>query len=208
MAKFSIPDLNKLNIELFPDIINRLGRESPERVFCAVPRGSEVSDGFRDVTFRMFANATSRAAWFIEQSIGTSTTCETICYLGPSDLRYCILVIAAAKAGYKTLFSSPRNSHEGHLHLLRATQCKYFLTPAEVPPGVQRIIDDLQIRHIIVPEEAVLMDPTLVPEYHMSKSYEDAMSDPFLVLHTSGTSGKPWSSQGPVTSLAKRYSVI
>lgn len=184
-----VPNVEELKVELLPDVIDRRGRENPDSVFCAVPCGLEVKDGFRDVTFFEFANAINRASWFLEKCLGKSTNFDVLCYLGPSDLRYSILAIAAVKTGHTAFWSSPRNSHEGHVSLMKATKCKYFLTPATVPPGVMPIIEELGIRHVVIPEQNAWMDPTPVENYPLGKKYEDAMYDPFLVIHTSGTSG-------------------
>lgn len=186
----TFPDVQQMRIGLLPNVIDERGQQQPESVFCAIPRGSEVKDGFKDVTFRELANAINRASWFLEETLGKSTNFDTLCYMGPSDLRYSVLAIAAVKTGHKPFWSSPRNSHEGHISLMGSTKCKYFLTPAEMPPGVAAIIDELNLRHVVVPDEAVWMNPEPVPHYPYGKSYDEAMYDPFLVLHTSGTSGK------------------
>ena len=104
-------------IKLIPTVFDELARDNPEQIITSIPIGNDFDDGYRDVTSRTFADAVNRASWFLEKQLGRSEDFQTICYLGPSDTRYPILMLAGAKAGYKTFWTSPRNSLEGHLKL-------------------------------------------------------------------------------------------
>ena len=177
--------------DLIPVVWDRMSKNEPDRVIASIPHGAELEDGYRDVTVREMADAINRAAWFLDKELGRSHTFETLCYLGPSDLRYAILMSAAAKTGYKTFWTSPRNSLEGHIRLMEDTQCKLFLTPAAVPPGAQDIIDRCNMRHVIVPEQSDWLDSReAVEEYRFTKTYQEARLDPLTVIHTSGSTGK------------------
>ena len=48
-----------------------------------------------------FVRAVGKTAWWLEENIGQSTVHETMAYIGPSDLRYAIIFLAAVKYGYK-----------------------------------------------------------------------------------------------------------
>lgn len=86
---------------LFAVTVDEIADKTPEKMFACIPRTSNLKDGFRDVTFRDFARATDRIAWWLEGLLGKSTTFETLAYIGPFDLRYFFLIIAAPKAGYQ-----------------------------------------------------------------------------------------------------------
>jgi acyl-coenzyme A synthetase/AMP-(fatty) acid ligase len=164
--------------------------DEPNKAIASIPIGSEIEDGFRDISARMMADAVNRAAWFLEVELGRCDDFQTICYLGPSDLRYPILLSAAAKVGYKTFWTSPRNSLAGHLALLEAVECKIFLTPNVIPPGMGEIIGQLQMRHLVVPEQDSWINPTQdVALYRYEKTYDQARMDPLTVIHTSGSTG-------------------
>ncbi len=50
------------------------------------------------------SQAVNVMAWWLEKEIGESSTFETLSYLGPPDLRYAIVFLAAVKCGYKVIF--------------------------------------------------------------------------------------------------------
>jgi acyl-coenzyme A synthetase/AMP-(fatty) acid ligase len=173
-----------------PAIWDRIADNEPDRVVASIAIGSEVKDGYRDITARCLADAINRAAWFLESELGKSDAFETLCYLGPSDLRYPILMAAASKVGYKTFWTSPRNSFEGHIKLMEATECTIFLTPSATPPGVAQVVQRLHMRHIIIPEQSMWLDSMEpVKHYPFDKTYTQCSHDPLTVIHTSGSTG-------------------
>jgi len=85
---------------LIPPTIDEIARDGPERIYFSISQTSDLSDGFRDITFKRFANTINRTAWFIESTIGRSSAFETILYMGAPDIRHYVLV-AAMKTGHK-----------------------------------------------------------------------------------------------------------
>ena len=85
---------------LIPPLIDQRAEESPERSVWSIPVSSNLVDGFRDVSYGQVARAINRAAWWIDKNIGKSTTFETLAYMGPPDLRYSVLTVAAQKTGH------------------------------------------------------------------------------------------------------------
>lgn len=86
---------------LVPAMIDEIATEGLERVFASIPESSKLGEGYTDVTYGEFSRAIDRAAVFLDQIFGKSSTFETLAYLGPFDLRYIILPCAASKVGYK-----------------------------------------------------------------------------------------------------------
>ena len=85
---------------LLPNVIDARAREGFERPYASIPISNDPSDGFRDISYAQFANAINRCAQWILDSIGRSETFEVLVYLGPQDLRYQIICIAAIKTGH------------------------------------------------------------------------------------------------------------
>lgn len=80
-------------------IDDEAGRE-PKRV-CIQIAASRTTEAVQ-VTVGELANAINRAAWWLDDTLGKpGKGFPTVAYLGPSDLRYLIFVVAAVKAGYK-----------------------------------------------------------------------------------------------------------
>jgi hypothetical protein len=86
---------------LLPHIIEQNARADPNGVFARIPAGSKYTDGYRDVTKLQLHNAVNYTASLLKRNLGESQNFETLAYIGPGDLRYSIIVVAGAKAGYK-----------------------------------------------------------------------------------------------------------
>lgn len=88
------------------------------------------------------------------------------------------------------LLPSPRNSLEGQLNLFKSTDCKALLTSEGYNVSQQLIIES-KLTPLIVPSLAALLAEGQVTHYPFVKSFEEAKDDPFMVLHTSGSTGLP-----------------
>ncbi|KAK4693808.1 hypothetical protein P7C71_g3655, partial [Lecanoromycetidae sp. Uapishka_2] len=103
--------------------IDELARTDPERVWVSIP-SAHPRDGFRDITWAAGANAINCAAWWIKSELGLGQGLPTIAYMGPQDIRYLIILVAAIKTGYvfQHVFKvfpelqefSPRDLYERH----------------------------------------------------------------------------------------------
>jgi hypothetical protein len=94
-------NMHPIGKRLMVQVIDDLAEQDPERKVCAVPKGSEISDGFFDLTFRELAHAVNYMSWWIVESLGRSPNMETLTYIGSNDIRYLIMVMACNKTGYK-----------------------------------------------------------------------------------------------------------
>ena len=176
---------------LYPSVIDQIARDDPTRLFARFPTGPNFSSKLRDLTYHDYAAAIDKTAWWLERTIGTSgDDFPTIAYVGPTDVRYHILAPAAAKAGYKLLLPSSRNSLAHHLHILEETNCNVFLSDANF--DAKRIQAERQIQHIVVPSVSEVLDvQSDEPQYPFAKTFEEAKHDPLLILHSSGSTGPP-----------------
>lgn len=89
---------------LLARVIDDYAANQPDRVWAAIPRSNDLTQGFRHITFRQFAQAIDRAAFWLEDHLGASDgSFETFAYAGDKDLRYSIIAVAAVKIGRKVL---------------------------------------------------------------------------------------------------------
>lgn len=88
---------------LLASLIDSYAVNEPGRTWASVPVDEEdLSKGFKDVTYKQFANAISCAAWWIKEKVGGTTgDFETLAYAGPKDLRYPLLAVAVVKCEKK-----------------------------------------------------------------------------------------------------------
>jgi acyl-CoA synthetase (AMP-forming)/AMP-acid ligase II len=95
--------------ELLNHIIDEYARDEPERLYAEIPFSpTTYAAGLRKVTYAAFANAINGMAWWLHHKLGPGKNFETLCYIGPNDLRHNILLLGAVKAGYKV--SSPNRT--------------------------------------------------------------------------------------------------
>ncbi|KAI1147213.1 hypothetical protein F4825DRAFT_471765 [Nemania diffusa] len=179
---------------LLPSVVDDLARSDPTRILYSFTKTRDPADGFEDVTAAVFARAVDRCSWFLHETLGPGKDFPTLVYLGPQDLNYGILVLACIKVGYKLLLVSARNTIEAHVFLLEQTECHVFLTPPNFPlPIVKQILAARPMRHVEVADfRGWLSDdgPEWKP-YPYTKTFSEAKGEPFVILHTSGSTGLP-----------------
>lgn len=95
---------------LIPNIVDETARVDPDRPVYSIPFASEnaplelkdtssrgnvhsvpgssnhVTQGFRDVSARIFANAVDRVAWWLDAELGKGSSFPSIGYIGPRKL--------------------------------------------------------------------------------------------------------------------------
>ena len=85
---------------LIPKLIDDIAYSDPQRPFVSVPRSSNVQEGYEDISYSAFAKAVDRCSWWIQKELGRDVKSKTLFYIGPLDLRYLIVLLAAAKTGH------------------------------------------------------------------------------------------------------------
>ncbi|PVH72355.1 putative NRPS-like enzyme [Cadophora sp. DSE1049] len=178
---------------LMPIVLDDVAAIDPTRVFAAIPKSANISDGFRDVSYSEVANATNKMARWLQETFGSTPErdFETLTYIGVSDLRYSIAQYAAIKCGYKLLFPSPRNPVATNLSLMDQTQSSKLLYCQELAP----LIHDITSTRSDIRVTALQSQETLLAAPHdpfpYAKSFNDGVDDPIVVLHSSGSTGIP-----------------
>ncbi|KAL9080224.1 MAG: hypothetical protein Q9157_000946 [Trypethelium eluteriae] len=80
---------------------------------------------------------------------------------------------------------------DAHLSLLNEAGATKFISPADAPPIVGSILKEYPITHLIIPELAELLNEAPVEHWPFTKSFEEYRMKPWLLLHTSGSTGIP-----------------
>lgn len=100
-----------------PTIIDNHASRHPQKVFASISLdNNDLSQGFRDITYLELRNAVDRAAYWLDEKLGSqqnennsatkSSSIPTFAFYGTRDLRYSIFVVAAIKCGYKVCLVS------------------------------------------------------------------------------------------------------
>lgn len=88
--------------QLLNNIVDGMAKTRPSALYAETPISPTTYEaGFRKITYGILANAINGVAWWLKEELGTSQNFETLSYIGPSDLRYVIMLLGAVKAGYK-----------------------------------------------------------------------------------------------------------
>ncbi|KAL6899927.1 male sterility domain-containing protein [Trichoderma evansii] len=89
------------------------------------------------------------------------------------------------------MMPSPRNSAEYQQELLRRAGCQTLFCTSGLMAKLSPVVDDLDIFCKIAPDLDELLDPTPVAPFPYEATYDEVKKDPFLILHTSGSTGPP-----------------
>jgi hypothetical protein len=89
--------------QLLVHMVDGLARAQPNALYAEAPLSpTSFEPGFRKITYFLFANAINGLAWQLHDALGPAVEgFPTLTYLGPNDVRYNAVVLAAVKVGYK-----------------------------------------------------------------------------------------------------------
>jgi acyl-CoA synthetase (AMP-forming)/AMP-acid ligase II len=177
---------------LIIDIVDDIAERDPGRPYLYQPRTSLPKDGWASVTFGQLANAVNHVARIIRATVTSKASAPfpTVSYIGPSDARYGIILLACVKAGAQAFFLSPRNSLEGQLSLLDETDCSHFWHADSFTSQVELWAKHRPMETTLVPPLDEWLQSKAEP-FPYERSFEEAEWDPLVVLHSSGSTGIP-----------------
>ncbi|KAF2179124.1 putative AMP-binding enzyme [Zopfia rhizophila CBS 207.26] len=187
---------DKPGSRLLVALIDEHATTDPLRVWAAVPvDDGDLTKGFHDITYRAFANAINHAACWLQNHLPPAAgPFETVAYAGPKDIRYPIIAVAVAKVGRKLLLPSPYATAEAQAHLLHASGCQTFIHAAPFRSNVETVLSNMQgnkVHALQVPELSDWLREGPSPHLQYRKTWDEARTDPWMIFHTSGTTGLP-----------------
>ncbi|KAI0842989.1 acetyl-CoA synthetase-like protein [Hypoxylon sp. FL0890] len=187
-----VNDLHK-GTKLPLQVIKERAANEPDVEWVSIPRGSEPKDGWEKITYAQFAKAINRIANEILALAGVPPPDKfpTIAYIGTNDSRYLPFTFGAIKAGYKALFISPRNVTEGQIRLFRNTDCQFIAHSVEFQDAVESWKKLHPMKSMVVAPEREWYSGNESTHIEYERTYEQGEWDPFVVMHTSGSSGFP-----------------
>ncbi|KAF2018086.1 AMP-binding enzyme [Aaosphaeria arxii CBS 175.79] len=167
----------------------------PNEAIFSIPKdASDLSKGFRDITCKSFSNAINHAAVWLVTNVGALSNApfDAIAYSGPNDLRYPILAVAASKVGKQILFPYSLAPALVKKNMILSTGCKTLLHPTNERETAQQLLADApHIKTVTVPELDHWLNANEIAPFPYPKSYDEGKDDPWLIFHTSGTTGFP-----------------
>lgn len=73
---------------LLPNLVDERSKERPNDIYALVPKSAQFNDGMLEITYATLARTIDAVAFWLEQTLGKSTTFETIAYIGSGELLY------------------------------------------------------------------------------------------------------------------------
>ncbi|KIL84125.1 hypothetical protein FAVG1_12702 [Fusarium avenaceum] len=168
---------------LIPQLISERAEREPSKVFASIPISNKPEFGFTDVSYATMAKAVDRASWWLYEIMARSRSQEVLAYMGPNDLRYPILVVAAMKCGYTV-----------KIVLTDILDVIAFSSKPGPLPANNVFPDRMPNAPVYkksVPELAEILDSACVEPFPYSYNFDEVKDRVFLVLHTSGSTGPP-----------------
>lgn len=193
-------------------VIEQRSHEEPDSSWISIPVDDrDLSKGYKDITYKQLNDAANHAAhWLLRNLPPSSQPFQCLAYAGPKDLRYPILAVAAGKLQKKVRFSIDHfltfsaNSifklflpnlamtPESHANVLRKADCQIYISTDDVANAVNAALQHAPgIHYMSAPELDVFFQKVEPIPITYTKSWDDAKDDPWLVFHTSGTTGEP-----------------
>lgn len=189
---------------LLPHILHHAAAQTPSRIYASIPVSpSDLSAGYRDVTYTQLLRAVDRAARWLDATLPPppppppTTTRQTFAYLGPRDLRYPIHVLAAIKTSRRLLIPSHLASPAAHVHLLASSSTSTVIHADAVLPDphvsqIRAALPSIQVVTNVPSQEELLFDDEQdVEPYAYTKTFAEAEHDDACIFHTSGSTGPP-----------------
>ncbi|KAJ5569820.1 uncharacterized protein N7459_009250 [Penicillium hispanicum] len=177
---------------LLPHVIDYYAHHEPQRVYASISKSESVVNGFQDVTMKTMATAIDHMAWWLSRTLkNASAKRRTLAYIGSADLRYAILLAAAIKCGWRTMFISPWNPVTLNLGLLQQADVSALLYAdvlRSLAKGLQKFDPSMSCKQ--VPPLAELLKSSS-PPYRFNVSWSDIKDEKCLILHSSGSTGPP-----------------
>ncbi|RAH51134.1 acetyl-CoA synthetase-like protein [Aspergillus brunneoviolaceus CBS 621.78] len=103
-----------------------------------------------------------------------------------------ITQVAAAKLQKVLILPSPLVTAEAQRRILESQKCTVYLRPSAMKAEVDAILHDApHIQTINIPDLEQFLHETESEPVTYSKTWDEGKNDPWLVFHTSGTTGNP-----------------
>nr|ARJ54151.1 nonribosomal peptide synthetase [Ramalina conduplicans] len=179
---------------LLPCILDEEANHHPKRTFATIPRSNNTSEGFQNISFLQVANAVNHVAHQLRARFGTipESKFETITFLGIPDLSYNVVFYAAVKCGYKVLLPSPRNALATNLSLMEQTRSSKVVYGQEMEALFNGLVAAKpELSSLMIGSLDELLNAEEGPVVPYQPDFDEAVDDPIVVLHSSGSTGLP-----------------
>ncbi|KAI8950517.1 hypothetical protein F4801DRAFT_343559 [Xylaria longipes] len=175
-----------------PQIVDKLAHEKPSDVYGTWPVDqNSYSAGVRNITYRQLANIVNGLAWWLVKQLGADKQGEVLAYVGPNDVRFTALILAAMKTSHRLFLTSPRNSSIGQRKLFASLKCETLITADPTHPTTRAVLEAVESCQLITVPSIHELLSTAQAAYTLNKALDKSLLDTLFIIHTSGSTGIP-----------------
>ncbi|CAJ2511712.1 Uu.00g073370.m01.CDS01 [Anthostomella pinea] len=189
----------KYGERLLPQVLDNWAAEDPDYIvgMMAKPESTTVPLDFTELSVSQLASTVDYTSHWLAKNLSTApqttTTPETIAFVGLQDFRYRVMWYAALKSGRQLLLPNPRNALFNTVSLLRSTHCTTLFSTGPFNGQATALAQAVpSLRTVALPPlDEMLLTPTPTPHYPYTKTFWQARNDIVLIVHTSSSTGDP-----------------
>ena len=166
--------------------------KDPDRAWVLMPKTDNLQEGYFIVTYVQLANAVDKVSWWLDENLPPQN--KTLIYQGPNDVRWAFILFAAQKTRREFLVLNPNNSLDADMKLIGHTHGQKILVADEFASRFEtwrRQRSDLESVTFPSLNHWLAEAPTRRYHYEAPSTAQEALKTPWLIMHTSGTTGQP-----------------
>ena len=189
-------------------ILDTTAEKHPDQLYCIHPVSSDISQGWKHITFADLASAINRMALWIQENVAASGAPQTLAYMGANDIRYCAFIFACMRLKHtvrwldfqvignlltmrQALLLSTRNSESASSHVLGATGCSKFVYSPERSKQIEELKGaNPSLQAWVAPVLWEVFDSGSGPALAVKEPEEDSDDRIAVYIHSSGTTGE------------------
>ncbi|KAF7884733.1 uncharacterized protein EAF02_005069 [Botrytis sinoallii] len=173
--------------ELLPNLVDAIAATEPEAIFAEYPVNPvSYESGYQKFSYGSLANAADGIAWWLQEKLGPGEDFPTLAYIGPNDIVVNAFLLGAVKTGYRCalLYHQEIVFVRKKTNLLLPNSPISSVATHDSCPVFNGYSNTRITQH---------SGPNRKPQekFPFKKTFEAAKDEPFVVLHTSGTTELP-----------------
>lgn len=126
------------------EVVDQLAAEQPDGLLVKSGASSDRVLAWSPAAWFQLARTVDNVSHWMEALLGPAAESQTVAYMGISDVRYPIVIVAALNTGYTIYLALPRNRQKMQVYLLESTMCTTFVHTAEFAAQMQAFLTPRQ----------------------------------------------------------------
>ncbi|SCO30859.1 related to nonribosomal peptide synthetase [Fusarium fujikuroi] len=173
------------------EVVEALAHQAADKCWVRIMQTSEERQAFCDITWSGLQSAVINFSSFMKNETADVNGRSTLAYLATSDVRCAAAIIAAIRTGTRLLILSSRNSVDVNQGLLDTTTCSHLLYGSGYEQQASKLsglLPGLQCHKLKAYQDYF---ETVDCGEQDNSSHEFRSGETALILHSSGTTGRP-----------------